>query len=196
MTDRRTFAKNALRTLFAVGALAAVAGSTGCTRWTIVRQAAPSPLNAASKFVLEPMHWENTSVGGKPEAQYFADKEPAQQQSYATDKVEATGLFVTNLKSHAGSVQWTTADPQAFIVRPIVEHWEPGFYAVVARQNARMDLRLQILTPQGQVVDEITVWSTAQATVTSPSSGQRMRMCGEDLGGVVGNYLSSRLGGG
>lgn len=190
MIARRTFHKS----LLAAVTFAALAGSAGCTRWTVVRQAAPNPMNGATKFVLEPLHWENATVGGKTEAEYFSDKEPQQQQSYVTDKLETTALFVSQVKAR-GAVQWVVADPQAYIVRPIVEHWEPGFYAAVAHRDARMDLRVQILTPQGQVVDEFTTWAMAASTLTSPSTGGRMRTCGEDVGGVVGKYLTVRIGG-
>ena len=186
--NRRTFFRGSLLTLAAVSAL-----GLGCVRWTIVHQAAPNPLVGA-KFALEPVHWEKTMVGAKNEAEYFADKGPDQQQSYATDKVETTSLFAARIKT--AGVQWVNpGDPQAFIVRPIVDQWEPGFYAAVVAKHSRMDLRLQILTAQGQLVDEITIWSQAHATMTSPSSGQRMRTCGDDLGNVAAKYLAQRSGG-
>ncbi len=187
--NRRSFVKQTSLALAAVSVLA-----LGCVRWTIVRQAAPNPLMGAH-FILEPVHWESTQVGSKTEAEYFADKGPEQQQSYAADRLETTGLFAARIKT-AGVTWVMPGDAKAFIVRPIVEQWEPGFYAAVVAKNSRMDLRLQILTKEGQLVDEITIWSAAQATMTTPSTGQRMRICGDDLGNVAAKYLSQRNGGG
>lgn len=194
--DRRTFARTALRSTFALAALAALGAAAGCVRWTVLRQANPSPLNASSRFVIEPLHWETATVGGKSEAEYFADKDAKQRQSYTTDQVESAGLFAAALQRRADRVQFAVpGDAQAFIVRPIVEHWEPGFYAAVVRRDARMDLRVQILDPRGQVVDEISTYSVAASTLTSPSTGGRMRTCGEDLGSITARYLVSRTGG-
>jgi hypothetical protein len=194
--DRRAFARTAVRSTLAVCALAALGASAGCVRWTVLRQANPSPLNASSRFVVEALHWESATVGGKSEEAYFADKDAKQRQSYTTDQVESAGLFAAELQRRGGGLQFAVpGDPQAFIVRPIVDHWEPGFYAAVVRRDARMDLRVQILDPRGQVVDEIATYSVAASTLTNPSTGGRMRRCGEDLGSITARYLVSRTGG-
>jgi hypothetical protein len=194
--DRRTLARLLLRSTLALGAIGALGAAAGCTRWTVVAQANPSPMNVATKFVIEAPHWESTTVGGKSEAEYFAGKDEKQRQSYTTDQAEAGGLFVASLQRRADGLQYAApGDPQAFVVRPIVDSWEPGFYAAVVRSDARMNMRVQILDPRGQVVDEIATWSVASSTMLTPSSGQRMRKCGEDLGSVTGRYLRSRTGG-
>ena len=171
----------------------------GCgPRWVIVRQANPNPLQGAAKFAIEPMHFESVSVGGKSEAEYMSGKDDKSVASWQEDKGGTTAAFTGRLQYKGGEAGLAfsgmpPADEQTFIIRPIVTFWEPGFYVGVSHRDSEMRLTVQVIGPQG-VIDEITIYSRAGASLTSPSSGGRMRTCGEDLGNVVANYLKIRTG--
>jgi hypothetical protein len=169
----------------------------GCVpRWTIRQQAVPNPLLGQRRFNLEGVHWEQLRVGEKSEAEYLGGKSPEQQQSFQSDKKMFEQRFVEALTSEARGVQFVPAPPgdgAAFTVRPLVTFFEPGFYVGVARRDSEAELTVQVFSPDGKLVDEIAIHSRIAATLTSPSSGDRMRKCGDDLGGVTASYLSKRV---
>ncbi|GAC1352245.1 MAG: hypothetical protein NVSMB1_13210 [Polyangiales bacterium] len=170
--------------------------SIGCGHpWRIVRQASPNPMHGQTKFAVEPMHFDSMMVGGKTEATYQSGKTPEQQQGWQADKAGMNGEFFATLLGQADGLQLTQGPPpdaQTFVVRPIVTFVEPGFYAYVAAISTNVKLTVQILGPQG-VLDEFTVENYQQATMTSPSSGGRMRSAANVLGRYVAAYLKERV---
>jgi len=54
-------------------------------------------------------------------------------------------------------------------------------------------MRIQILSSEGAIVDEIKVPSMIGASMIYASSGTRLRMAGEDLGRVTADYLRKRI---
>lgn len=174
-----------------------VLGMVGCVpRWVIRQQAVPNPLLNQHKFSLEGMHWEQLRIGGKTEAEYLGGKDADQAASFQSDKRTFEERFVASLSGGAQGVQFVPAPPGeagAFIVRAAVTFFEPGYYVGVAARDSEADVTVQVFSPDGKIVDEITIHSRIAATMTSPSSGDRMRKCGNDLGGVTAKYISSRV---
>ncbi len=170
--------------------LLAVLLAVGCgPRWTVIRQANPDPF-VNHGFSVEPMHFDQTQVGGKSEAEYAAGKEG---DKWPADKQGMSEAFAASLAGHAEGIEVVgTQKPGASIVRPIVTFIEPGYYAVVAGHATRVNLRVQFLDDKGTVQDEITMSSTIGASMTNPASGTRLRQAAEDLGGVAAKYLKTR----
>jgi hypothetical protein len=168
----------------------------GCgPRWTVVRQAVPDPFLNQRQFFIEPVHSENIAVGDTPEAVYLAGKTPEQQDSWRADKLEMIGHFADALMSEAPGLLYPTQPvPAAFIVRPIVDFVEPGFYAYVAAHPTEVGMRVEILAPSGQVLDVITIHSVIGASMTNAASGTRMKQAAEDCGRRTAEYLKTRVG--
>lgn len=169
----------------------------GCApRWVVRQQAMPNPLLQQRKFNLEGIHWEQLRIGGKTEAEYLAGKNAEQQQSFQGDKKMFEERFVGALTGKTEGVQFVPAPPGEgglYIVRPVVTFFEPGYYVGVSAMDSEADVTVQIFSPDGKLVDEITIHSRIAATITSPSSGDRMRKCGDDLGSVTAKYISKRV---
>lgn len=179
----------ALLTLFVLGLLLASCGP----RWSIVHEATPDPFLGKTTFALEPLHFEQLLVGGKSEGEYRSDKSPEQNASWDEDKQSMNGMYQQSVVDHGEGLQFVAPAAGVFIVRPVVNFIEPGFYAAVARGDTSVNLTVQILSPDGQVLDEFTTSSRVAATMTNPSSGGRMRDAGADLGNVVAKYLKHRV---
>jgi len=169
----------------------------GCgPRWQVVRQASPNPLAGASKFALEPVHYESLVIGGKSDAEYSAGKDEKERASWMDDKKGTEVALLSELQARAQGLLFSgmpPADTQTFIVRTTVVFWEPGFYAVAAR-DSEMRVNVQILGPAG-VIDEFTIYSRIHASMVNPSTGGRMRSAGKDVGAVVADYLKKRISG-
>jgi hypothetical protein len=180
--------------LFA-GLLAVAAPLTGCgPRWAIIRQASPDPLVGARSFYCEPIHYDPPSVGDKTEAQYLADKTTDQRDAWLTDKSDTSNRFVASLSGAIPEAGWVVQPaPGTFIIRPIVSFIEPGFYAGIVQSPTQLRMRVQILSSEGLVIDDIAIPSAIPGSMIYPASGQRMRLAGEDLGRVTAAYLRKRI---
>jgi hypothetical protein len=56
-------------------------------------------------------------------------------------------------------------------------------------------MRVQILASDGALLDDVALQSVIGASLMAPASGTRMRMAGEDLGHVTGDYIRKRVAG-
>lgn len=189
--NRRTF-------LASTASLAALAACGPPYR--ILRLAVPNPLLRAGSFSVEPIHYEMLSVGGMPEAAYLAGKTPEQIASFTTDKVETAGRFVASLMGAAANngqrmIAGPPPDANTFVIRPFAIFYEPGVYAYAFARNTELELRVQVLTAQGTMLDEIATRAVVAASLYNPSSGGRMRGAGDQLGRYVAEYLRRRAQG-
>jgi hypothetical protein len=170
---------------------------TGCgPRWAILAQAVPTPLAGASRFYVEPIHYDPPLIGGKSEPEYLDGKSADQRDSWLTDKSETSTKYAAALVNAFPQVHFLVQPaPGVFIVRPIVSFIEPGFYGGIVSRATEVQMRVQILTSEGGLVDDIAIRSAIAASLVYPASGTRLRLAGEDLGRVTADYLRMRTGG-
>jgi hypothetical protein len=176
--------------------LSFLAGSlTGCgPRWSVITQAAADPLRGAKVMYIEPIHYDPPIVGAKSEGEYLADKSADQRDGWLTDKADTSNRFIATLISSLTEVQFATQPaPGVFIVRPIVSFIEPGFIAPFASAPTQVRMRVQVLSSDGAIIDDIAIPSAIPASLMYPASGTRMRLAGEDLGRVTAEYLRKRI---
>ena len=197
-SSRRWFRSILVLVALSLGSLAGM--GCGGPRWVLVRQAAPNPLHGQSQFVIEAVTYPNLLVGEKPEAVWLSEKKEDTRQSFERDKTETARNLIAQLTARAGSrgiqvIPWS-GTPGAFNLRPAITFFEPGNYNGFINTATTLQLSLQVLSAQGQIVDEVIFRSDIPATLDNPSSGGRMQSAGNDLGGQVANYLILRSLGG
>lgn len=163
--------------------------------WVVVRQASPNPFVGHRTFGIDAMHYENLRVGGNTEAEHLADKDPAQRASWEQDKAgldtEFRGGLTEELRGHP--LVAPGGDP--FTMRPHVTFIEPGIYTHFFNRATEVHLTVFFLDARtGAVLDEIQFECTEEPTITTPSSGQRLRTCGSRLGSLVAEYVAARTG--
>lgn len=168
---------------------------TACVpAWTVIRQAAPNPLTGQTAFAVTPLSFDGLYVGEKTEQAYQSEKSGDQQHSWQTDKVEMAQNFLAEIKDRSQGLAITLGQGGGnYAVRARVLFIEPGFYAYVAAHPTEVVMRLEVLSPQGAVLDEIEVRVAVEATMVSPSSGGRLRRAGRRLGGIAADYLLQRV---
>jgi hypothetical protein len=165
--------------------------------WQIVRQATPDPFLGKKNFVVLPINFTGLRVGEKDEAGYLAEKGEDTKRSFAGDKEGINGEFVKGLQSEAndGGIQVApSANPAAaeFVIRPIVQWLEPGYYIGISSGASTVKMTVQITTPDGSVLDEILLQHSTPGSLTNAAVGTRLRQDGEDLGKYLGKYLIFR----
>jgi hypothetical protein len=173
----------------------AVLFTTGCQSWVVVKQANPNPMVGKTAFALESLHFEAVSIGGKTETAYLSDKEEKTKQSWEADKTDSTRIFGERVRAGVKSVTFTdAATPGAqFLVRALVTYWEPGSFAVVVNIPSEMRISLTVSDDKGAILDEVAFKRQIGASMTSPSSGDRMRSAAQVLGDDVARYLNTRV---
>ena len=79
---------------------------------------------------------------------------------------------------------------QTELVKQIaITFFEPGNYNGFVNTATTVQISLQVLSAQGQIIDEVIFRSDVPATIYNPSSGGRMHTAGKDLGIQLANYL-------
>ncbi len=182
------------RVLLAFAVLALASMALGCApRWTVIQQAVPDPFLAQHQFFIEAVHTEHMFVGKLPEPVYLSGKTLEQQASWQTDKQDMITRYSEGVISAGEGLAFPTQpSPSTFIIRPIIALVEPGFYAYVASYPTVVAMRVEILAPDGQVLDAISIQSVIGASMINAASGTRMRQAAEDLGRVTARYLKAR----
>src|SRR5690242_5621918 len=118
--------------------------------YVVLRQSNPNVLHGQSVFFVDFMRWENTRVGLMAERDWLAGKSQQQRASYAADKRETDQNFFVTLSARLRGLQ-ILSEPRAdaFTIRPYVLHWEPGSFGGPYSNQARLDLRIELLDPHG-----------------------------------------------
>jgi hypothetical protein len=191
-TPRRFFPFSSSFAFSSLVALASLATVACGPQWVVIRQATPDPFVHHPQFKVEPLHFEQTRVGEKPEAEYAAGKQPDQQQSWTEDKQGMNERFSVALATSIDGLQ-INGVADAPTIRPIVTFIEPGFYAGVAAAATEVNLTVQILTPNGEVADEIAMHARVPAGLMNPSAGNRVRQAANELGKITAKYLKTRV---
>jgi hypothetical protein len=180
----------------------------GCApKWTVIQQATPNPfVGKGGDFSVLPIDYSELKVGEKSEEQYLAAKDEKQQASFQGDKQAVDERFQANLRENAQSegvtVKAAAGQNKGFLIKPKVEFFEPGYYAVVASAPSEIRMRVTIEGPDGKVLDIIEVRHQTDSKSsgmsiggisTNPSSGGRLRDDAEWIGEAVAEYLASRV---
>jgi hypothetical protein len=177
--------------------LVALGAGTGCVPYTVV-QSQPPPLAAYRSFIVEPMHFEQVSVGGKSEPDYLANKNPGARASWEGDKEALANTFLSSMMARAGALQIGPAlqqpGPGTLIIRPYCQFIEPGNFNGFVNIATQVRVTTQILDPSGQVLDSVEVIEVSPARMDNPSSGGRMREAAVGLGARVAHHLHRQTG--
>lgn len=170
----------------------------GCfKRYTVIRQAMPNPFLGMHSFAVEPVHFETLQVGQTTEAEWLSRKTPEQQASYMNDRQAMIQRFVERMTARNPGLEIIAGpppSPQTFIVRPILEFIEPGFYIGIMKLDTQARMRVQVLTQAGQVLDEFLTYTRVEAYLFNPATGGRLRTAADRLSDAATQYLRDRTG--
>jgi len=173
-------------------------GTACAASYDVVRSAEPSPFSCNAEFVVLPIAYDSLQVGKKTEADYLFTKSPETQKRWEQDKRAIDREFHHTLITQANErgVRVQTAlpagEPDAFVIRPVISVIEPGFFAGPAMHASEVLLTVQILTPDGRLLDEIDLESETMGSIVHPTTRSRFESDAEKLGEAVAEYLDTR----
>jgi hypothetical protein len=166
--------------------------------WVAVMQTTPNPFVNQSRFSVLPIDFTGLEIGEKPEGLYLSEKDPEQRESFQGDKAGVNEEFTKALMSKARElgidvVMATGPNDAPFLIRASVPWIEPGYFAGIMGAPSQVRMRLQIMTADGRVLDEIGMKHLTGASVLAAASGSRLRKDGEGLGEWTARYLGTRV---
>ncbi len=166
----------------------------GCGRpYGWVLHAEPNPfVRPGCRAVLEPIHNEQLLVGGKPEAQYVAEKKADSADSYDEDKRASEAMFGQVIMGDHPELFAPGTPDNTFTIRPVWLHWEPGFFTFFVNKPAEADFVVDVLAPNGQPLNRISIHRVVGSGGMGGniSSGGRMRTALQAVAHVTGVYIS------
>jgi hypothetical protein len=168
--------------------------------WKTMREAVPNPFYGQGRFGVVPIVFYGLQVGDGSEAEWMAEKDAEQQQSWQEDKAAMNEEFTEALIATAASegvaiVRARSAADAPFFLRANVTFYEPGIFAVVLNKNTRLKAMVQLTDPAGGVFDEFLIDTAVPASLTNPSSGGRARTAASQLGKLAARYIIHRVQG-
>ncbi len=163
----------------------------GCTTpWRIIRQAPNNPfMQENPSFYVKDIIFENLQIGDISEQEYLARKKPEQRENWQKDKEFLSDYFLQSVRRHAEGldIQYRSQPrPNQFIIQPIVNFIEPGFYAVVERPT-EVHMRI-IISKNHQTLDEISIHSSISATGEVAFIKNGTRYVKESSGFSIGGF--------
>jgi hypothetical protein len=164
-------------------------------RWTVVHQTSPAPYDDTTTFSVEPLHFEGTQVDGRPEPDYAAAQTEDMRNLWQTSKQEMSTAFVERVVNDVSLHAKATAEPNAYVIRPMLTRIEPGAFAGVTVQPTEVRMTLLVVSPSGAIVDEVHFRATVPAGSTAPTIGGRLRSAATELGAETVDYLRTRARG-
>jgi hypothetical protein len=181
-------------------ALATLGCSAPRKVWTVSQHAQPNPLSGETEFAMAPLDFDDLLVGEEPEHEYVARKGDDFKEAWLSDKRAMKVLFADQLAAHAaeGGIEMSsTPDDAAFVVQASVTFIGRGYWAGMFRQRAVMMAVVNIMRPNGDLVDQIVVKETTgvHEGYAAFTAGARLRRLAEKLGAHTAIYLRGRAGG-
>ncbi|WP_437575147.1 hypothetical protein [Sorangium sp. So ce887] len=169
--------------------------------WKTTRQAVPNPFYGKGRLAVVPVAFLALEVGDVSEADWMAEKDAEQRQSWQEDKAGINEQFTEALMAEAASedaivVKAISAADAPFFVRANVTFYEPGVFTGVFNMATHLKATVQITDPAGRVLDEILIEAASPATLFNPSTGGRARDAARQLGKLAGRYVNHRVSGG
>jgi hypothetical protein len=179
--------------------LVAGAAVAGCRpHWVAYVQASPNILAGQGRFGLLPVDYAGLSVGGKTEMEYLSEKDEEQRSAWGGDKSVIDSEFVNSISENAGREGFTVVKAMGpydapFMLRPHVEFIEPGFFALIVNKRSEVRMKVQIVTPDGRVVDEFGIQHETNGSIKTAAVRERLREDARGLGKYAAEYLKSRV---
>jgi len=163
--------------------------------WAVVQLSTPNPLFRQKTLGVEAVHFEGVRIGEKAEREWLGGKDAGQQASFAEDKERFAKSFAEQLAEDLPEVTLVASPgPSPLFVRPHVTRIEPGFYGGATAKPTEVEMKVEVLSVDGEVFDVVEMRASVPATTTSPETGVRLRAAAEILGGQVAEFLRSRVG--
>ncbi len=180
--------------LFALSICLAFASIACGPPWKVVTQANPSPMTATNKFFLDPVSFDGLKVGSTDEQSWQSGKDADAQASWQGDKKAMADQFSASFDEAREIVARAANAPGDFEIKPHITWIEPGFNAVVASRPTQVKMDVQIVDAKGTLVDEFTVDTAIQASISNEALGSRLREAATRLGKITAQYMKKRLG--
>jgi hypothetical protein len=170
--------------------------TTGCRDRYVVRHAAsPNPLKQVRRFALEPLAFD-VRVDGKPEVDWLAKAPEDKRAHWPAGKTAMIAAFQRGLASDAQSsgitIEQTPAKEGTNRIRATVRHVETGLFAGPTSSDTMVEIDVEILSPDGKVIDAITSRASVPATALNLELEDRLRDAAKDVGENVARYLKER----
>ncbi|MDC0681504.1 MULTISPECIES: hypothetical protein [Sorangium] len=168
--------------------------------WKTSRQAMPNPFYGQGRFGVVPIAFNALQVGNSSEADWMAEKDAEQRQSWQEDKSAMNEAFTEALVEKAASedaivVRARSAADAPFFIRANVTFYEPGVFTGVFNMDTLLKATVQLTDPAGRVFDEFLIEAKSPASLLNPSSGGRARDAASQLGKLTAMYISHRVRG-
>lgn len=167
-----------------------------CTRWTVVRQAAPNPFVGQTKFFVEPVDYGQISA---------APREGDSAKRFESDKERVAQTYLGELREEADELQFVgEPSDDTVTIRSSITSMDGGVSMGITSTAAEINMTVQ-LVKGGEVLDEIALSAEASQSegvsiggvATSGYSGSdRLHQAAEKLAGYVAAYLEERTSGG
>ncbi|WP_437574632.1 hypothetical protein [Sorangium sp. So ce887] len=146
------------------------------------------------------MTFNALEVGNTTEADWMAEKDDEQRQSWQEDKAAMNEEFTEALVEKAASedavvVRASSAADAPFFIRANVTFYEPGIFTGVFNMDTLLKATVQITGPAGKVLDEVLFETKSKSSLTNPSSGGRARDAASQFGRLTAMYLLHRVRG-
>jgi hypothetical protein len=164
-----------------------------------MHQAVPNPLQQHASFVVEPMRFDSLVVGASTEEEYLLGADAQQVAAWQALKPDINAKFVDSLVEHAAGVNVAAAatSNDSYFIRTVCRYINPGHWDGGTFHEAELRVGVQIVTPDGRILDEIGTGSQVAVSSIDALGGfermaRRLRKAGSRLGAIVARYLHQR----
>jgi hypothetical protein len=177
------------RSMIAAAILACLSACGGT--WKVVRQA-PADRLASGTFVVSQCDFSRITVDGKPEQEMLVGASEAAKRGWGDIKNAINAEFS---KAFADRSQGYTVrfSGSGLTVKPFIEFISPGCYTGFCSSILRATV--QILSPEGTVLDEVQFESKHSGAATEPTAAMRLRIDSRNVGWDVAEYVNNRVTG-
>ena len=188
------------KTIFGLVALAFTTALAACAPpITVFHAASQQLLSHGARIAMEPVHFGVMRMERGWEEEWLANRTPDQIQSWQLDKLRFSVTFETEVvRGASDAVVFVASDVRAaptLILRPIVTRMEPRSFVYFNDSRNVVDITVQLVTPAGDVVDEVALIAQPSASLYVPTITQAMEAAARQLGRRYARHLRERSGG-
>lgn len=162
---------------------------SGCApRIRVVSQTTPNPMKKTSAFAVGKLTFEELRVGGKTDSEYAQSlKKDSTAAAWEDDKREIASAFAMGFSDAQKDVH-TVDSGGEFVINVNCAFVEPGYFAFVSNEVARVRVRVKVFTRDGALVDEIDV----EGQSLTADKRTRLKAAGMEAGMFLAKYLRKR----